>query len=217
VGADELSSNPLLCVVHDDRGVRELLVGDLAARFGAQYEIEAHATADSAISALRRRARDGAAVAAVFNTETDSCGGETFRAAVHDLHPLARRVVLVGRGEWSKVHPAVAAMRSGQAEAYVFVPWTLRERWLYLPVTELLADWEASQPPPVEAAKVIGEEWDARAHALRELLGRIGVPFGFHPPASSEARHALGADDLTGGAFPRDRVPDGDGARRPAL
>jgi hypothetical protein len=45
-------------------------------------------------------------------------------------------------------------MRSGQAESYIFVPWVQRERWLYLPLSEILADWEASQRAPVEIAQV---------------------------------------------------------------
>ena len=145
---------PLMCVVHDDSQVRELLVRDLHARFGGQYDVVAYPGADAALRALCRHADDGRAVAAVFSADTDRCGGDTFRAGLHALHPRAQRVVLVGRGEWSNAHPAVSAMRSGQAESYIFVPWVQRERWLYLPVSEILADWEASQRAPVEIAQV---------------------------------------------------------------
>jgi thioredoxin reductase (NADPH) len=105
---------------------------------------------------------------------------------VRELYVDARRVLLVGRGEWNRTHPAVQAMRTGSAEAYVFVPWGPRERWLYLPVSEVLADWEASQRPEMEAVQVIGEEWEPRAHALREDFSRIGVPLGFYPAGSVE-------------------------------
>jgi thioredoxin reductase (NADPH) len=183
--------NPVLCVVHDDREVRELLVSDLRERFGTQYELEAHPDADSALAALSTHAVAGTPVAAVFGADTARCGGDAFRAALHDLHPDARRVVLVGRGEWNKTHPAVTAMRSGQAESYIFVPWVLRERWLYLPVTEILADWEATQRPPLEVVRVIGRDWEPRAYALRELFSRFGLPLGFHAPDSSEGARIL--------------------------
>ena len=42
------------------------------------------------------------------------------------------------------------------------------ERWLYLPVGESLADWEASQPPPFEAARIVGDEYEARIDRLRK-------------------------------------------------
>ena len=118
-------------------------------------------------------------------------------SAAHELHPHARRVLLVARGAWKEEHPAVAAMRSGQADSYVFVPWGLRERWLYLPVTESLADWEASQKPTFEALRVVGEDWDPRTHELRDVLSRAGLPVGYYRPdrggASSPRTVSTGA------------------------
>jgi thioredoxin reductase (NADPH) len=184
-------ANPLLCVVHDDADVRALLVHDLAERFGSQYLIEGYAGPDDALAALSRHADLGRRVAAVFTADSPACGGDAFRVQLRVLHPAARRVLLVGRGEWGKAHPAVHAMRTGQAESYIFVPWALRERWLYLPVTELLADWEASQRPVVEMARIVGDEWDPRTRALRDFLSRIGVPFGFYAGESDEARRIL--------------------------
>jgi thioredoxin reductase (NADPH) len=93
-------------------------------------------------------------------------------------------------------------MRSGQAESYVFVPWGPRERWLYLPVTELLADWEASQRPRFEAVQVIGEEGEPKTHAVRALLSRLGLPFGLYGPQSLEARRILERAGVDGSARP---------------
>ena len=194
--------HPVLCVVHDERDVRELLVDDLRERFGAHYDIESYPDARLALTALRRHGSDARPVAAVFSADTEACGGEEFRATVREFHPHARRVVLVGRGEWSKAHPAVAALRSGQAESYIFVPWVIRERWLYLPVTELLADWEASQRPDVEVVQVIGKEWEPRAQALRDLLSRIGLPLGFYPSDSAEGRRVLERAGVNGTESP---------------
>ncbi len=184
-------SRPLLCVVHDDEQVRELLVRDLRERFEAHYAVEEHAAAESALDALRRHASDGRTVAAVFGADSDACGGVRFHSEVRELHRHARRVLLVGRGEWSKTHPAVAAMRSGLADSYIFVPWGPRERWLYLPVSETLADWEASQRPAFEAVRVVGEEWEPRTHALRELLSKAALPTGFYRPDSETGREIL--------------------------
>jgi thioredoxin reductase (NADPH) len=192
---------PLLCLVHDQGDVRELFLRDVAERFGPQYDLEAHADADTALAALRRHARHGHTVAAVFIAESARCGDDGFRAEIHELHPAARRVLMVGRGAWDQAHPAVEVMRTGHAESYIFVPWGPRERWLYLPITEVLADWEASQTPSFEAARLVGDEFEPRAHVLRDRLSRIGLPFGFYPRESAEARRILagagvdGADD----------------------
>src|SRR5581483_2860621 len=193
---------PLLCVVHDDADVRDLLARDLRERYSAHYEVEAHADAAGALASLRAAARESRPVAAVFSADSSVCGGEPFRTEVRELHPGARRVLLLGRGEWTKEHPADAAMRTGQADSYVFVPWGPRERWLYLPVTETLADWEASQRPAVEMAKVVGKEWEPRAHALRDLFGRIGIPFGFYDPGSEGGARILAAAGVDGETLP---------------
>jgi thioredoxin reductase (NADPH) len=107
------------------------------------------------------------------------------------MHPQARRVLILRRGEWRNAHPAVEAMRTGRADAYLFVPWGLPERWLYLPMTELLADWEASQRPPTEVAQIVGEDLEQRAHELRDIFSQIGIPFGFYSPPAPEAAAIL--------------------------
>ena len=190
--------NPSLHLLHGDEGVRAELEHDLARRYGADYDVHAHASADDVLAALHRDAGDGRRVAIVFSDESPAGGSAELLAAVHELHPQARRVLLIGRGEWSKEHPAVAAMRTGQVDSYIFVPWGLRERWLYLSVSEILADWEASQPTPFEAARIVGDEYEAHAHALRDVFSRIGVPFRFIAAASPEGRalrSELGAEN----------------------
>ena len=206
---------PSLHLLHGDVGVRADLEHDLRRRFGADYDIRSHAGADAALTALRRDADEGRRVAIVFSDESPAGGSAELLAVVHELHPLARRVLLIGRGEWSKEHPAVAAMRTGQVDSYIFVPWGLRERWLYLSVSEILADWEASQPTPFEAARIIGEAYEARAHSLRDVFSRIGVPFRFIAAGSEEGRALraeLGAEDAR---LPLVAFRTRDGALRP--
>jgi thioredoxin reductase (NADPH) len=200
--------NPALHLLHGDEGVRAELERDLRQRYGADYDVHAHVSDGEVLAALRRDADEGRSVAVVFSDESPEGGSADLLAAVHELHPAARRVLLIGRGEWSKEHPAVAAMRTGQVDSYIFVPWGLRERWLYLPVSEILADWEASQPTPFEAARIVGDEYEAHAHGLRDLFSRIGLPFRFIAAGSEEGRALrtdLGGDDMTLPllAFPR--------------
>jgi thioredoxin reductase (NADPH) len=200
---------PILSIVHDHADVRAFLERKLGERFGAHYEIEAHAAAKVALEALRRHATAGRRVAVVLVADTEACGGAAFRADVRELHPQARRVLIVGRGEWRNAHPAVEAMRTGQAESYVFVPWGPVERWLYLPVGEVLADWEASQPPAEEIIRIVGDEWERRSHELRDLFSRMGIPFGFYPPASAEAEELLTRGGLAPSTLPVVAFPSG--------
>jgi hypothetical protein len=105
---------PAIHVVHGDGPVRSLLQRDLESRFGADYEIRVWEASDDAREALVRDAGTGARVALLF-AESPAAGAAELLAAAQGLHPHARRVLLVPRGAWSEEHPAVAALRSGEA------------------------------------------------------------------------------------------------------
>jgi hypothetical protein len=109
---------PLLVVVHDDEALRELLAAELHKRFGQQYDVEDNGSAEPALAAVRRHVDGGKPVAAAFSADSSVCGGSAFRTELRDLDPNVRRVLILGRGEWSSAHPAVTEMRTGQAESY---------------------------------------------------------------------------------------------------
>jgi len=58
-------------------------------------------------------------------------------------------------------------------------------------VTELLADWATSQPPAVEAIRIVGSKWEARSHQLRDVLSRAAIPYGLYPADSEAGRRLL--------------------------
>jgi thioredoxin reductase (NADPH) len=64
---------------------------------------------------------------------------------------------------------------------------------LYLPVSELLADWASSQPPRFEAVRIVGLAGQARVHELRDFFTRGALPYSFHA-ADAEAGRALLAE-----------------------
>jgi hypothetical protein len=82
-------------------------------------------------------------------------------------------------------------MTLGQIDGYLFKPWRPLERWLYLPVSELLADWEQGQPPTVEPVRIVGRRWQARADELRDFFSRAGLPYGFYEAESQAGRRLL--------------------------
>jgi thioredoxin reductase (NADPH) len=210
-------TRPALLVVHGDASVREPLERDLAERFGGQYTLEAHASAEDALLSLRRHAGGGRDVAAVVTADSSAAGGVRLLTAARQLHPQARRLLLVERGAWNTRHPAVEAMRSGRADAYLFVPWGLRERWLYLPLSEALAEWEAARRPPYEALRIVGRDWEPRTHELRETLSRIAVPFGFYDADSEAGRSLLREADVPDARLPVLVFRDGTAAADPTL
>ena len=97
------------------------------------------------LEVLADQGRDIAVVMAATELPNVGMTGVELLTSVRARHPQARRLLLVERGQW-RGHAVREAMVLGQVDSYVFVPWALREQWLYLPVTEALADGSKSRP-----------------------------------------------------------------------
>ena len=103
--------------------------------------------------------------------------GVDFLARAHEMHPLAKRVLLVER-DYSARSPVVQAMTLGQADYHLTKPWML-EQDLYREISEFLADWAKDQQAGFDLFHLIGRLDDRGTHELRELLTRFNVPFRF--------------------------------------
>jgi thioredoxin reductase (NADPH) len=181
---------PRFYLVDDDPRRRETFTGELRRRFGSDYEVHGMGSAAATLQALARLDADADVALVVAATQMAEMDGVELLTKVHELRPDAKRVLLLGRGEWAKAHPAVRAMTLGQIDYYLFDPWGEVERWLHLPVTQILADWAAARAPANEQIRIVDQRWTARSHELRDLFSRIALPHGFYP-ADSEAGRAL--------------------------
>jgi len=142
---------PILLLVTDQGRVLEALAGDLGRRFGTDYRIlgeRSPAMALATLEGLTARSEEVALLIAAQRMREMS--GVDFIVRAHELQPSAKRVLLVGRRGWTSTNPAVRAMTLGQIDDYLFEPWLPVGRWLYLPITQVLADWVPSQAPSFE-------------------------------------------------------------------
>jgi thioredoxin reductase (NADPH) len=173
-GRDE--PKPAFLVVSDDPALREGLVADLDRRFGRDYEV-AGSTSVEAGGALSA-AGDPLALLLVDERVRGSAPKELF-ARGRERHPAVKRVLLVHRGNWSSVHPVVAAMALGQVDYHLYVPWVPIERILYPAISDFLAAWDTSRDAPVVPLTIVGLPRDARSHDIRDKLARAAIPFRF--------------------------------------
>jgi thioredoxin reductase (NADPH) len=185
---------PVFFLAHDQADLLEALASELGRRFGADYRMLSTTSPEAALAMLGSLAAGGEEVALlVAGQSLGGANGVEFLLAAHELHPGARRALLIGRGEWAAggAHPAVRAMTLGLVDSYLFHPWAEPERWLYLPVTELLADRANARPPREEAIRIVGLPRDAATHQLHDILGRVAIPHGLYPPESETGRQLL--------------------------
>ena len=109
-------SQPVIFVIDDDAGVTVALREDLDRRFGEDFCVVGETSAAAGLAVLRKLADAGEPVALIIvDHDLSAMPGVDFLARGHEMHPLAKRVLLVER-DYSARSPVIQAMTLGQAD-----------------------------------------------------------------------------------------------------
>ena len=194
--ASRTASGAPIIFVSEEPPWRRALVADLERRFAGDCRIASASPPARALEELAQLATAGEPIALLIAGQfMAGMPGIEFLVRAHELHPLAKRILLVERN-YAPTNPIVRAMALGQIDFHLVKPW-LAERRLYPAVGEFLAEWEKSQEPRLTTFTLVGLEEDERAHAVRDLLARMGQPYAFHAADSAAGRQALAAAGAT--------------------
>jgi thioredoxin reductase (NADPH) len=194
---------PIFLLVCDNGRRLERLRRDLSRRYEADYQVSIASSAAAALTMLAVLAGADAEVALVIADEhLADMTAVDFLGRVCSLHPRAKRVLLIDRGQWAAAHPVIAAMAVGKIDYHLYVPWFPLERNLYPVVSEFLAAWDKSREPSRAAFRIVGPAHSPRSHRLRDDLTRISVPYWYFDAASDEGRHLLREHHLYGTPLP---------------
>ena len=112
-----------------------------------------------------------------------------FLAQAHELHPWAKRVLLVDR-DYTSTSPAVQAMTFGRADYHIVRPWADNEM-MYRSMSEYLSSWTREQEPNFEEFRIVAAEGDSRVLRLRDVMTRFSMPFGFYAIESEAGQRLL--------------------------
>jgi thioredoxin reductase (NADPH) len=196
-------SRPILFLVDDRPEVLVALAADLGRRFGGDHRVLTETSPVAALATLLRLAEEAQEVAVVIaGQRMAELAGVPFLLRARELHPGAKRVLLVGRRAWTPANPAVPAMTLGQIDTYLFEPWLPVDRFLYLPISQMLADWLPTRGPAFEGIRIVGPRWGTRSHELRDMLTRMGIPHGWYQAASATGRRLLEEAGQDGSKLP---------------
>jgi len=182
---------PIFFLVAEDVPKLQALAQDLKRRYEADYRILEAASASTALTMLGDLANGEAEVALLIADERlHEMPAVDFLARAHALHPGAKRVLLIHRGDWSSSHPVVAARALGKIDYHLWAPWH-PDRFLYSAVGECLAAWDKSREPPFAVVRIVGGAHSPQAHWLREVSSRAGLPYQFLEDDSEAGRQLL--------------------------
>ena len=198
---------PVLLLVHDP-GARDCVEAELRKRYAADYQVITTGSVQETLGVLGQLRDDQRQVGLVLaDQQLPEAMGTELLAQVRQLHPAARRVLLTTWGD--QAEPIMQATVLGDIDAYGVKPGPPPDERFHRFVTEQLDEWGRSNLPGLEVVRVVGEEWAARSHELRELLGRNGIPFGFYPADSPDGQRVLEEAGAAGTALPTVVLFDG--------
>ena len=195
-------AQPVLLGVDDDPDILAALQRDLTRRFAVDYRIVTASTPEAVLAELDVDDQVAVAIAGQWLTDTT---GPDFLSTCHQRYPSARRILLVTYGDYTGGTAAVRAISLGQVDEALNKPWGDPELELYPAVSDALSRRRratvaaGSQP---EVARVIGPQWSARSHQLRDLLTRNNIKHGFYDVAKPEGRQLLHQAGVAAGDRP---------------
>ncbi len=184
---------PFIFAVDPDPQAIQRITGELQ-RYQSDYRVVCGPSPDAALTQLERMRDAGKRVAIVLAARGETgLRGEELLARVYDLHPYAKRALLIPWGGWADEETADVirrAMTLGHIDYYVLKPWTTPDELFHRVVSEFLQEWRRATEGRLELT-VVAEPWSSRGYEIRNLLARTGVPHAFYSSDSDEARELL--------------------------
>ena len=207
-----MSELPLILAVDEDPEALERITTELQ-RYARDYKVICGPSTQAALSQLESlRDRDAAVAVVLAARGTQELKGEALLERVHELHPHAKRALLIPWGGWADQETADAirnAMALGHIDYYALKPWAMPDEIFHRLVSEFLQEWRRQNAPGRRELTVVADPWSQRGYALRNLLARNGVPHAFHACESSQGTELLRSCGQEGADVPVVILPDG--------
>ncbi|WP_119071438.1 FAD-dependent oxidoreductase [Aggregatilinea lenta] len=209
-------NKPILVVVDKHETSLPFVEQELRKRYSADYEVICGPSAEAALSMLQALKDEDRQVALLFTDQSlPEMTGIEFLNRAHNLHPNAKRILLVGLNAWENRETILQAITFGKIDSYLWKPTGPLDERFHSQIAELLEAWRHLNLPRLDFVKMIGERWSARTHEFRALLDSYDAPYRFYDAYSEEGRALLEEVQLSSGPFPVAIV--GDGASRRIL
>jgi thioredoxin reductase (NADPH) len=186
---------PVLLAVDNDPDALRAVEAELRERYSRDYTVLSEEACSAAVRTLEKLAAEGTDVALVLAGQwLSGMTGTELLARVHQLHPHAKRGLLIEWGDWGDratgkaIHDAVA---HGQIDYYVLRPSDSPDEIFHQAVSSFLLEWSRSQRLAPHTIHVVGESWSGRAYELRDILERCALPHAFCLADSDRGRELL--------------------------
>ena len=143
-----MSELPLILAVDEDSEALERITAELQ-RYARDYSVICGPSTQAALDQLEALRDHDRAVAVVLAARgTQDLKGEELLERVHELHPHAKRALLIPWGGWADEETADAirtAMALGHIDYYALKPWSTPDELFHRLVSEFLQEWRRQE------------------------------------------------------------------------
>jgi thioredoxin reductase (NADPH) len=202
---------PVIFAVDPDPEALDRITNHLE-RYARDYRVVCSVSTEEALAQLEQMRGTGDRVAVVLAGRGKvGLRGEELLERVNDIHPHAKRGLLIAFGAWGDEDTADAirhAMARGHIDYYVLKPWNEPDELFHRTLSEFLHEWRRANAAGRRELTVVADRYSPRGFELRNLLARNGVPHAFHTTDSEEGRRLLGVCGREGSNKPLVLLPD---------
>jgi thioredoxin reductase (NADPH) len=164
----------------------------LRRRYEPEYRVICETSAMWAIKRLGDLKTTGEEVALILADQwMPDIPGAEFLAQARQLFPASRRGLLVEWGDRTTRDPVLWAMALGHIDYYVNKPERPGDENFHRMVAEFLYDWAKANRPVFKELQLVGEQWSARSHELRNILNRNGILHEFLDARTEQGQKLL--------------------------
>jgi thioredoxin reductase (NADPH) len=188
-------SRPVILAVDSDLSSLGHVSAELERRYDRDYQVRYCGSPMEALQQLEAMGSAGDRVALVLAAQwMPELTGVDLLGRVGELHPQAKRALMIDWGEWGD-EPTAEAIRDGMARGridyYALKPWKSPDEYFHRTLSEFLHEWARADVSVPQEITVVADPWSPRAHEIRNLLARNGVPHVFHPNVSPRGEEVL--------------------------
>jgi thioredoxin reductase (NADPH) len=205
---------PVIVAVDDEPTVLGAVARDLRREYGEQYRVLRADSGATALDLVRElKLRNVPVALFLVDQRMPLMSGVEFLEEAIEIFPDAKRVLLTA---YADTEAAIRAINEVGLNHYLMKPWDPPEEHLYPVLTDLLDDWRASFAPPFDGIRVVGHQWSAQSHQVKDFLARNLVPYQWLDiEIDEEARHLLELSGSDGTRLPLVLIPDGPSLTQP--
>ncbi len=166
---------PIIFLLDDDPSVLKAVMRDIRSKYRKEYRVLSTQSALEALASLKEIKKTGDTVALFISDQRmPEMLGVEFLEQAKPLFPDAKRVLLTA---YSDTQAAIKAINDVQLDYYLMKPWDPPEEKLYPVIDDLLEEWQSSYVPDFSGIKIIGYQWSAKSHEIKDFLAGNLIPY----------------------------------------